>query len=326
MPTSDMFRVRGIGVAVIVSTSTRVRICLMRSLWATPKRCSSSTTSRPRSLNRHVLGQQPVGADDDVDLAERERLRASGRISAFVRKRLTISMVTGNPAKRSRSVLRVLEGQHRRRRQERDLLAVHHGLERRAHGHLGLAVADVAAQQPIHRRRRLHVALDVVDRRGLIARQFVGERRPRTPPASACRARTRDRAPPARCAYSFSSSWAMSRMAFLTRDLGLLPRGAAQPVERRTRATGVLLHEVEPLDGDEQLVVAVVPKFEELAARLRAADAELLEAHELADAVVHVHDQVADLEVAQVRQEGLGARSRRRSLGRRSSSKMSASA
>ena len=51
MPTSDMFSVRGIGVAVIVSTSTFLRICLMRSLCATPKRCSSSTTSRPRSLN-----------------------------------------------------------------------------------------------------------------------------------------------------------------------------------------------------------------------------------------------------------------------------------
>ena len=51
MPTSDMFSVRGIGVAVIVSTSTRLRICLMRSLCATPKRCSSSTTSSPRSRN-----------------------------------------------------------------------------------------------------------------------------------------------------------------------------------------------------------------------------------------------------------------------------------
>ena len=29
MPTSDMFSVRGIGVAVIVSTSTFLRICLM---------------------------------------------------------------------------------------------------------------------------------------------------------------------------------------------------------------------------------------------------------------------------------------------------------
>ena len=39
------------GVAVIVSTSTSVLSFLMLSLCCTPKRCSSSTTSSPRSLN-----------------------------------------------------------------------------------------------------------------------------------------------------------------------------------------------------------------------------------------------------------------------------------
>ena len=49
--------------------------------------------------------------------------------------------------------LEMLEGQHRRRRKHRDLLAVHHRLERGAHRDFGLAVADVAAEQPIHRHR-----------------------------------------------------------------------------------------------------------------------------------------------------------------------------
>ena len=74
IPTSDMFNVRGMGVAVIVSTSTRLRICLMRSLCATPKRCSSSTTRRPRSLNRTSFDKQPMRADDDVDSARRQPL------------------------------------------------------------------------------------------------------------------------------------------------------------------------------------------------------------------------------------------------------------
>ena len=43
--------VRGIGVAVSVSTSTSARIAFIASLWRTPKRCSSSITSRPRRLN-----------------------------------------------------------------------------------------------------------------------------------------------------------------------------------------------------------------------------------------------------------------------------------
>ena len=46
--TSAMCRVRGIGVAVRVRTSTSVRSCFRRSLCATPKRCSSSMISRPR--------------------------------------------------------------------------------------------------------------------------------------------------------------------------------------------------------------------------------------------------------------------------------------
>jgi hypothetical protein len=44
------------------------------------------------------------------------------------------------------------------------------------HGHFRFPVADVAAQQPIHRRRRFHVALDLGNGAGLIWRQLVGKR------------------------------------------------------------------------------------------------------------------------------------------------------
>ena len=39
------------GVAVMVSTSTWLRMALICSLWFTPKRCSSSMIRRPKSLN-----------------------------------------------------------------------------------------------------------------------------------------------------------------------------------------------------------------------------------------------------------------------------------
>ena len=45
----------------------------------------------------------------------------------------------------------VLLGQDGGRHQDGDLLAGVDGLERRADGDLGLAVADVAADQPVHR-------------------------------------------------------------------------------------------------------------------------------------------------------------------------------
>ena len=52
MPVRLSSSVRGIGVAVSVSTSTSVFSALIASLWVTPKRCSSSTTSRPSRLKR----------------------------------------------------------------------------------------------------------------------------------------------------------------------------------------------------------------------------------------------------------------------------------
>ena len=55
--------------------------------------------------------------------------------------------------------------------------------------------------------------------------------------------------------------------------LGLLPGRAAEPIERRLRAAGVFLDEVEPLDRDEQLVVAVIAQLEKLLDDVAVADA-----------------------------------------------------
>ena len=46
--------------------------------------------------------------------------------------------------------------------------------------------------------------------------------------------------------------------------LRLLPRRPAEAVERGTRGAGVFLDEVEPLDRDEELVVAGVAELHEL--------------------------------------------------------------
>ena len=109
--------------------------------------------------------QQPVRADDDVDLLllelgedRRLLLRRSGsgsaprrapgksaRRSAKVRECCSARIVVGTSTATCRSAL--------------------HRLERGAHGDLGLAVADVADEQAIHGARALHVALHVVGRR-----------------------------------------------------------------------------------------------------------------------------------------------------------------
>ena len=62
----------------------------------------------------------------------------------------------------------VLEGEHGGRRQDRDLAIVVDHLEGGAHPDFRLAVSHIAAEQAVHRRGQLHVALDVNNRVHLI--------------------------------------------------------------------------------------------------------------------------------------------------------------
>jgi len=86
--------VRGIGVAVSVSTSTVSRNRLRRSLCSTPNRCSSSMITSPRFRKRTSLLHEAVRADHDVHHAfgqvAEDALLFGGR-----RKRLSISIRIG---------------------------------------------------------------------------------------------------------------------------------------------------------------------------------------------------------------------------------------
>ena len=266
MPTSDMFSVRGIGVAVIVRTSTRLRSCLIFSLCATPKRCSSSTTSRPRSRNSTSFDSSRCVPTMTSTLPAREVLE-DGLLLGLRAEPADHVDAHGKRREALAQRLLVLERQDRRRREDRDLLAVHHRLERGAHGDFGLAVADIAAQQAIHRRRRLHVALDVGDRRALIGRQLV-------------RKGVLELLLPVRVGGKRVAGDGLARgvelqqllghvaHGLLDARLGLLPRRAAEPIDRRLRRAGVFLDQIEPLDGHEQLVVAGVAQLHELLRRL----------------------------------------------------------
>ena len=117
---------------------------------------------QPEVLELNVPRQQAMRADDDVDLARAEVLDdlILFGLAAEPADHVDRHRKSGEPLGQR---LLMLKRQHGRRREERHLLSVHHRLERGAHRHFGLAVADVAAEQAIHRRRRFHVALDVVD-------------------------------------------------------------------------------------------------------------------------------------------------------------------
>ena len=70
----------------------------------------------------------------------------------------------------------MLLGQQRGGHQDGDLLSILDGLEGGPDRDLGLAVADVAADQPVHRDDLLHVPLDLIDSRKLVGRLHEAER------------------------------------------------------------------------------------------------------------------------------------------------------
>ncbi len=85
---------------------------------------------------------------------------------------------------------------------------------------------------------------------------------------------------------------------------GFLPRRPTEPIERGPRRAGVHLNEIEPLDRDEQFVLARIPELHEL---LRiSSDVDALEADEQPDAVIDVDDEVAGLQIAEIGKERAG--------------------
>ena len=158
MPVIAISSVRGIGVADMVSTSTdgAQRLELLLVLDAEALLLVDDDQAELLEPGRRL--QQPVRADDDVG-------RAVGRPCSSVSLGLLRRLEPGQLPDLDRELahplgerVEVLLGEQRRRHQHGHLLAVLHRLERRPHRDLGLAVADVAADQPVHRDRLLHVA------------------------------------------------------------------------------------------------------------------------------------------------------------------------
>ena len=97
MPVRAISRVRGMGLAVRVRTSTPSDMALIVSLWETPKRCSSSTTSRPSFLKAMSAARSrwvPMTTSTDPSTSPSTTFLAW----ALVRNRLSSSTRTGKGA------------------------------------------------------------------------------------------------------------------------------------------------------------------------------------------------------------------------------------
>ena len=191
-PASARLSVRGIGVADSVRTSTSRLSCLSRSLAATPKRCSSSTTTRPRSLNRTSFDSSrcvPITRSTEPSARPCTALSCSPLETNRLRQR---DLDRERPEPRPERGV-VLGREDRGRHEHGDLLAILRRLEGRPDRDLGLAVAHVADDQPVHRLDGFHVVLDLDDGARTGRRSPRTGRRPPSRPARACRRDRRGR-------------------------------------------------------------------------------------------------------------------------------------
>ena len=166
-PPSAMFSVRGIGVAVSVSTCTSARSVFSFSLSRTPKRCSSSTMMSPRSLKR-TLACSSFCVAMTMSTVPRSMPSSTAFDSLPVRKRDSDLDAHRPVGEAIAKVVGVLFGEQRGGHEHRDLLAGLRGDERGAHRHFGLAEADVAAHHAIHGLLAGEVLQHLADGLGLV--------------------------------------------------------------------------------------------------------------------------------------------------------------
>ena len=192
----------------------------------------------------------------------------------------------------------VLLGEDRGGHQHQHLLALGGGLEGRAQGHLGLAVADVAADQAVHRPRRLHVGLDQLDRLALVGRLVEREALLELALPVGVGAEGVAAAPAALCVQAEQLAGELLRGAAGAR-LHRLPARAAELGQRRVLAAGahVARDLGELIGGHEHAVIALVFEVQVVARDLR--HGARLKAREARHAVVLVHDDVPGAQLAE---------------------------
>jgi len=217
----------------------------------------------PEVLELDIGLQQLVRADDQVEAAfgeagkcglnllraakAREFRHASGRIREAVGERLEM-----------------LLGKERRGHQQCDLLAICNGHPGRAERHFGFAEADVAANEPVHRASRRHVADHRLDRCSLVAGLFEAEAFGKRFVVVRIEA---ERVALARGALRIEVEEFGRRVVRLLRRLllGLVPLPAAQLMQwcGVRRSTAVTADQMQARDWDVELRVVGVLELEE---------------------------------------------------------------
>ncbi len=124
---------------------------------------------KPQILVLHVRGQESVRADHDIHQPFFEPLDGLLHLARRPKTRQHLHAHRKILHALHECVVMLLR-QDRRRHEIRDLFPVLYGFERRADRDLRLSISHIAADQPVHDARTLHIALGRLDRKQLVAR------------------------------------------------------------------------------------------------------------------------------------------------------------
>ena len=196
----------------------------------------------------------------------------------------------------------MLMGQERGRHQDGHLAIFFHGFECGPHRHFGLAVPHVAADQAVHRFGGSHVIRNVFDRLALVRCFLVLKGRFKLVVEHAVFAVG---VPVDQLPIGIEIDEFMRHFfdVFFDPRGGLGPAGAAQPVQSRDVGIGsrIPLHLVQPIERHIELVSTGEFEHQEVAVEIlhREAAQSLI----FCNAVLHVDDIVADVQILQRREE-----------------------
>ena len=248
------------------------------------------------------LAEQRVGADDDVDRAFGEALLRFALLGGADHAR-QLADPDRQPGEALDEVLGVLAREQGRGNDDRGLLAVDRGGEGGAQRDLGLAEADVAADEPVHRPARREIVERRLDGVGLVLRLVIGKARAEfvVEPFGRDEPRRRARHALRGDADQFARHFAH---ALLQPRLARLPARGPQAIEFALLGA-VARQQFEILDRQEQPIAAGVMNLQAVVRRARRLDR--LQADEAADAVIDMHDEVARRERRGFRQHVLRA-------------------
>ena len=244
-----------------------------------------------------------MGPDHDVGLAGRHCRTSFGR---FFRRHQPRKLAhrEGQARETGAEAAEMLPGQERCRRDHGHLLAGHGDHEGGAQGHLCLAEADVAADQPVHGPPGRKIDQDFLDGLGLILGLGIGE------PGRELVVEARRRLQGVDALHRTGGGGAHQLLGDVAKPLfdsrlARLPVGAPQPVKLDTRVLRAIAR--QDLDVLHRYVELVVAFIDELQAIMRrAADIERFQALVAPDPMLGMNDEVTLGKARHLREEAIG--------------------